>query len=249
MKTLLDRFAPVESKRGMFFQLGLTAATGLSLIAFKWTTYESSTSNLSAWDPGTEYIVDEVIPVVRQSAPKTARALPVYDVIKLIEDKREVKADPEPDPVFNPEKFFEYDPFGDDFPDEPDEIRIVTNKGPVDHWAVERMPYYNECSDFKNPEAESNCTAGAIVGHINSVLTYPAIARTAGVEGTVKLMFIIDENGKATDIEVIRKVHPSLDKEAMRALSLIPPMNPAKQNGHPVKVRYITDVAFRLKKN
>jgi len=246
MKTLKDILAPTESKRSMFFHLGIIAATSLSLVAFKWTSYFTSERDLSAWTNDVEYILPEVIPVIKPSTPKTADKKPIFDSFEIVKELPEPKnEEPEIDP--NPEKFAKFDPTAFGEPDEPEEKPIITN-GPVDHWKVERMPYYNECSNFLDPEAESNCTAGNIVRHINKVLTYPAISKSQGIEGTVHLAFIIDETGKPTDIEVIRKVHPTLDKEAVRALSLIPPMNPAKQNGRAVSVRYMTQVAFKLKK-
>ena len=82
---------------------------------------------------------------------------------------------------------------------------------------------------------------------VNSRLTYPATAKKNGIQGTVTLQFTIETNGKVTNVEVIRGVEESLDKEAVRVVSKSPRWKPGYLNGKPVRVTYTYSVIFRLR--
>jgi protein TonB len=62
--------------------------------------------------------------------------------------------------------------------------------------------------------------------------------------GRVYVRFIIDENGKVTNPEVVRGVDPILDKEALRVVKTIPDWTPGELNGKKVKVWYLIPVDF-----
>jgi TonB family protein len=74
---------------------------------------------------------------------------------------------------------------------------------------------------------------------------YPEAARAAGVEGTVFVQFVVDENGRVTDERVIRSVSPELDAEALRVIRQAR-FEPGTQRGEPVKVRFTIPIQYRL---
>jgi metallo-beta-lactamase class B len=57
--------------------------------------------------------------------------------------------------------------------------------------------------------------------------------------GTMWSEFIIEKNGKITNIEIIRSISPEMDEEYIRVLSLMPDWIPGKCNGKPVNVKMI----------
>jgi len=59
--------------------------------------------------------------------------------------------------------------------------------------------------------------------------------------------FLIDENGQVTDIRA-RSRYKDLEREAKRVLAMLPRMEPGKQDGKPVKVRYTLPIKFRVDK-
>ena len=48
--------------------------------------------------------------------------------------------------------------------------------------------------------------------------------------------------------EVVKSVHPALDKEALRIVKLMPRWIPGEQNGVTVRVKYIIPIPFSVKK-
>jgi protein TonB len=80
-------------------------------------------------------------------------------------------------------------------------------------------------------------------------LRYPRADQSIGLEGTVFVRFIIDVTGTVTGVEVIRGASGSLDKEAMRVISLMPKWKPGSQHGMPVNVRMVLPIKFELGKD
>lgn len=88
--------------------------------------------------------------------------------------------------------------------------------------------------------------ANAFTKWVNQRLTYPEIAKNKGVQGRVTLKFIVDKQGKVTDVSVLHSVDPSLDKEAVRVVSMSPNWTPGKNKGKAVSVMYVFPVIFNL---
>ena len=72
------------------------------------------------------------------------------------------------------------------------------------------------------------------------------MAQENGVQGRVIIAFVVERDGSITDVNVVRSVDPSLDKEAARVVRNMPKWIPGKQNGAPVRVKYNVPVTFRL---
>ena len=55
---------------------------------------------------------------------------------------------------------------------------------------------------------------------VESALHYPRKARMFHIEGTAVVQFIVDSNGKLTELKIFKSAgHPLLDKAAMRAVT------------------------------
>jgi len=79
---------------------------------------------------------------------------------------------------------------------------------------------------------------------IGSSLRYPTDAVRGNNTGTVILNFLIDYDGKISDIQIKQSASESLDDEAKRVLRLSPVWIPAKERGIPVSVRYTIPIKF-----
>ena len=77
---------------------------------------------------------------------------------------------------------------------------------------------------------------------------YPKYAKETGIEGIVKVHFVIDKKGRVSEAHVYEGVHPVLDKEAVRVVLKSPKWKPGKKDGRPVKVSYTIPVAFSFTK-
>ena len=76
---------------------------------------------------------------------------------------------------------------------------------------------------------------------------YPEIAKENGVQGRVTLQFTVEKDGSVTKVKVLRGVDPSLDKEAVRVVSMSPKWKPGKQRDRAVPVTYTFPVIFQLR--
>ena len=78
-------------------------------------------------------------------------------------------------------------------------------------------------------------------------LEYPADASNDGVEGTVNINFVVDENGKLTSPKVEGdNLGYGLDAEALRVVNKMPTWNPGKLKGKNVKTKFTLPVRFVL---
>ena len=86
----------------------------------------------------------------------------------------------------------------------------------------------------------------ALFEWLSKNIKYPVVAEENGVQGRVIVTFVVERNGSITDVQVVKSVDPSLDKEAVRVVKAMPHWIPGKQNGQAVRVRFTLPVQFRL---
>lgn len=82
---------------------------------------------------------------------------------------------------------------------------------------------------------------------IEENLRYPKELEETCVQGRVIVRFIVERNGKLSNVKVVKSVHPALDKEAIRIVKLMPRWIPGRQNGITVRVKFYIPIIFRLK--
>lgn len=81
---------------------------------------------------------------------------------------------------------------------------------------------------------------------VNSRLVYPEIAKANGIQGRVTLQFTVEKDGSVTEVKVVRGVDPSLEKEAVRVVSMSPKWSPGRNKDRNVPVIYTFPVIFSL---
>lgn len=77
-------------------------------------------------------------------------------------------------------------------------------------------------------------------------ISYPNIARENNIQGTVVLSFVVGKDGNISDITVLRDLGGGCTKEAIRVVQSMPKWSPGEAQGHPVKVRYVLPIRFKL---
>jgi len=87
---------------------------------------------------------------------------------------------------------------------------------------------------------------GALMKYLSDNIQYPPIAAEQGIAGKVQVRFVVKPDGTVDDIQVVKSLDPSCDKEAVRVLKKMPKWSPGKQNGTPVFVYFSLPVTFRL---
>jgi len=87
----------------------------------------------------------------------------------------------------------------------------------------------------------------ALMKFINDNIVYPETAKENGIEGRVVLKFCVTYKGAIDQVNMLKKVDPALDAEAVRVIKLLPAFKPGRQGGKPVNVWYNVPVTFQLK--
>lgn len=214
-----------EKRRGIYFQLGLIIAGGLTLVAFEWT----SPTVLPDLPP--VYDIEEVeidfpiiMPEVKIDKPevKPIEAPKKSDIIKIVE--KLVEPTPDPNPTPDPEPVFD-----------PNEFKIIekTPEEPKVFTIVEEMPEFE--GGLKN-----------LYKFLGENIKYPRREKDAGIQGVVHLKFVVGKNGEIRDIEVLRGVNEAINNEAIRVLKAMPNWKPGKQRGKKVRVSYMLPIRFQL---
>ena len=90
-----------------------------------------------------------------------------------------------------------------------------------------------------------NCFQEKMSRHISKHFRYPELAQEMGIQGTVYIDFVVDENG---DIIELQTLGPAkiLEKEAKRIIMKLPKMTPAKIKGRTEKTEFSIPITFRL---
>ncbi len=103
-----------------------------------------------------------------------------------------------------------------------------------DYFIVDNMPTFQ------------GGNVGAFKSYVSVRLRYPVIAQEKGIQGRVLVSFIVDESGRIKNPKIVKSVHPSLDYEILRVLSLTPRWNPGTQKGRIVPVEIMIPFDFVL---
>lgn len=80
---------------------------------------------------------------------------------------------------------------------------------------------------------------------LQKAITYPDIAKKAGVEGRVIIQFVVDERGKVLAPVIVRGIGAGCDEQAVRAVQKAL-FTPGMQRGKAVRVKMSLPVTFKL---
>ena len=84
---------------------------------------------------------------------------------------------------------------------------------------------------------------------IQENMRYPKIAIKKGIEGRVFCQFTVTKDGSIENVFIVRGLHKSLDKEAVRIIKKMPKWKPGEDfNGQVIDCKYTIPVSFKLNK-
>jgi protein TonB len=230
----------VDPKRNssLYFQLGLAAIAILSYLAIELKTYEKDLSGLDRKVDNS--FLDEDVPVTVQlntPPPPPPPPPPAPEVIKVVEDKKEIKEveiqsteTNQKEEVVKAEKVVVAEEVEEDI-DVPFAI-------------IEDVPLFPGCESVAK-DKRKDCFQEKIQAHIKKNFNYPETAIDAGHQGKVFVSFIIEKDGSVS-IANMRAPYPTLEKEARRIMSKLPKMTPGKQRGKPVRMTMSIPITFKL---
>jgi protein TonB len=217
--------ADLESKRTLFVQIGLIVALAAMLVAFEWKTYDVKQIELG--ERQVENIEEEMVEITQQNKPPPPPAPPAQTtLIHIVQDDVEVDDDLIIDAEANELTAIEaYTPPAIQEEEEVAEAEIFT--------VVEESPSY--------PGGDI-----ARIKFLQQDINYPQMARESGIQGTVYVTFVVERDGRVTDVRVLRGIGGGCDEEAVRVMNAMPRWQPGKQRGKPVRVQFTMPIKFTL---
>ncbi len=106
----------------------------------------------------------------------------------------------------------------------------------------------NDIYNFYTLEQKPEFPGGekGLLSYIAKHTEYPNKAKRKNITGKVYVQFIIDKEGKVTNVKVLRSAHPLLDKSALKVIKSLPDWKPGKQRGKNVKVSFQVPINYTL---
>ena len=101
-------------------------------------------------------------------------------------------------------------------------------------------------SVYVNPEVRPQFVGGnkAFMAYLSKSIHYPPQALQRHVSGRVLVNFTLNAQGKVQDAHVISGPGSGLNDEALRLVWLMPPWEPGRVNGQPVRVACTVPISF-----
>lgn len=218
--------ANLEGHRGTYILMGLVLGVSILFFAFEWST---ETRKLDETVLVQDVLAEEEIEITRREAPPPPPPPPpepeTPEIIEVVEEKVETRMEIKSEDDQTQRQTEVYIP-----PPPPKPKEEVTEEIFV---VVEEQP------EFPGGQA-------AMMKFLSDNIRYPVIAQENAIQGRVICNFVVERDGSITDVQVVRGVDPSLDREALRVIQQMPRWKPGKQRGAPVRVRFTLPVVFRL---
>lgn len=217
--------ADLQNKRGLLLEIGIVISLLLVIGAFAYTPKEH---RIEQMEQKVVIIEEDMMEITRQDqkppeAPKKTEMKVIADMLSIV--KNDAKITTEVD-------------FGE-FDEDTEIVQIVEVKDEVIEdeeifLSAETMPSFQggDLNTFRN--------------WVQSKLRYPQIAQENGISGNVIIQFVIEKDGRLTNIVVMRTPDRSLSEEAIRVLNQSPKWSPGKQRNQTVRVKYTLPVSFRI---
>ncbi|MDR0370387.1 MAG: energy transducer TonB [Prevotellaceae bacterium] len=227
MKQKKSSKASLEDRKIFFLLMGFVMVLSLVYIGLEWTNTQVTVYEVVDMSFLEEDELDDVVQTTQQETPPPPPP-PEPDVIEALNI---VNDDVETATI--------------EIRTEDDKKEVVSIQAPV---AAPVIQEEDEEVIFQVVETMPQFPGGdaAMMKYLRDNVRYPVIAQENGVQGRVTCQFVVNRDGSIVDIEVVRSVDPSLDKEAIRVIQSMPKWKPGQQRGKPVRVKYTLPVNFRL---
>lgn len=225
MEIKKSRKADLQNKRGLLLEIGLIVALLAVIVAFSYTPSEHRIDKVDLnYGPIEEEMIDITIQDQKPpEMPKKVEMNVITDMLQVVTNDTEITTDVD---------FAEFD--------ESTEIvqQVVVKEEEIVEEEIfvtaETMPSFmgGDLGVFRN--------------WVQKQLNYPPIAQENGIQGKVIIQFVVEKDGRLTNVQVLSTPDRSLSEEAVRVLQLSPRWSPGKQRNQPVRIKYTLPVDFRI---
>ncbi|WP_346700428.1 TonB family protein [uncultured Alistipes sp.] len=218
--------ADLKNKRGLLLEIGLVISLLLVIVAFEYTPEEKRIEKV---DLQTAIVEEQIVEITRQDQkppepPKKVEVKVIADLLQVVTNDTKITTEVD---------FTEFD----------EDVDVVQTVGVVEEEVVE------EDQPFLIAETMPSFQGGDLNtfrAWVQQNVKFPQIALENGIQGRVVLSFVIEKDGRLTNIQVLQTPDRSLSEEAVRVLSKSPKWTPGKQRNQVVRVKYTLPVDFRV---
>lgn len=219
--------ASLEAKKLTFLLLGFVTVLAICYVALEWTKHEVQKYEVVSEE---NFFEDEL--EIDQTTQDEKPEPPAPEVIQEVQELQIVDDDVKTESI--------------EVTSEDNAQEEIVIQAPVE--VKEEEPEEDVNTVFVVVETMPEFPGGqqALFKYLNESVKYPVIAQENNIQGRVIVQFVVERDGSVTDVQVVRSVDPSLDKEAKRVISSMPKWSPGKQRGKAVRVKYTVPVNFKL---
>lgn len=217
--------ADLKNKRGLLLEIGLIVALGLVIVAFSYTPRERRIDKI---DVNYGPVEEELTEITRQTEtppppPKKIEVKVIADLLQVVTNDTKISTDVT-------------------FTDFEDDTEIVQMVAVVEETIEDDQPFLiaETMPSFQGGDLNTFRT------WVQQNVKFPQIALENGIQGRVVLTFVIEKDGRLTNITVLQTPDRSLSEEAIRVLNKSPKWSPGKQRNQVVRVKYTLPVDFRV---
>ena len=207
--------------------LGLLFSSAIVLTAFEWKTYtEPPTlkSDLNWRDLPDEQIFTAV--VMKKPLPPPPAPKPIVDIYEKVDNDKPIEMD-----FDMPDIDIEVEPV----------IAEISKKKEVEPDVIFEGFNVDVMPDFPGGDTGR-------MEFLKQNVRYPTKVKTAGIQGTVWVEFVVGKDGQIEDAQILRGIAAECDEEVLRVVNAMPRWSPGKQRGIPVRVRFQMPITYTLKK-
>lgn len=220
--------ADLENKKMLFLEIGLVIALAVAGTAFA----ISSKPEPEPYTPPKQDVREQEFEMDRtvqeqeqQPEQQKAKTQVLADVLTIVSNDTKIDT---PDLLFSDDASA-----FDDFEFEVEEVveTIVEEEIFV---TAEEMPTFQggDLGKFRN--------------WVMANVKYPQIALENGIQGNVVVKFVVEKDGKLSNIQVLQSPDKTLADAAVQVLQKSPKWKPGKQRNKPVRVTYTLPVSFQI---
>ena len=217
--------ADLQNKRGLLLEIGLIIALVAVIGAFSYTPKEYRSEQIETETAPVETDITEITrqPEKPPEAPKKVEVKVIADILEVVTNDTQIETDI---------TFVDFDQEADVIQQVAIEEEVIEDDQPF--LVAETMPSFQggDLNTFRN--------------WVQQNVKFPQIALENGIQGRVVLTFVIEKDGRLTNIQVLQTPDRSLSEEAIRVLSKSPKWSPGKQRNQVVRVKYTLPVDFRV---
>jgi|GEM_PF-6999918 len=111
--------------------------------------------------------------------------------------------------------------------------------------AVKYMPIFPGCEyGDRSISTRTTCSIKKIEKFLKKNFEYPAAALEEKVEGEVVIGFVVEKDGRITNIEIEKSLCATCDSEMLRLVQLLPDFVPGRQKHKPLRVKTMITIPF-----